>query len=260
MIDNQELTQNRQTLEFSSHWMNAAGTLGFAPPAQWPLPEPPAAFVTNPISYRPRKPAQGRTLKSFCGGFLLHTGQPSPGFREVIHKYAVRWARSSTPVWAHLLGDTPLHLERMARQLEEMEGVAAIEVSFSHLAGGAEILDGIRAVIGELPLVLAVPLDCIRESWLAQAFRLGLAAVSIAPPRGSIVSETGAVIHGRLYGPALLPQSREAVEYLKETGLPVIAGCGVARRSEIDSLVAAGAAAVQLDFALWRGWPPGSLD
>jgi len=118
----------------------------------------------------------------------------------------------------------------------------------------------IRAALGELPLVLAVPIDRIRESWLPQAVQLGLAALSMAPPRGTLMAEDGRTIHGRLYGPALLPLARAALDYLKAAGLPVIAAGGVASQSEIDWLSEAGAAAVQLDFVLWRGWQPASSD
>ncbi len=256
VVEESSLSAPGCTLEFSSPWMNSAGTLGFAPPAQWPLPVPPAAFVTNPISYRPRKPAQDRALQTFPGGFLLHTGVPSPGFREVIRQYAPRWARSATPIWIHLLGDTPVHLDRMARQIEDMDGVTAIELSFAHHTGGAEILEMLRSVTGELPVVLAVPLDRVRESWMPQAAASGLAAISLAAPRGVVATDTGRGIHGRLFGPALLPQVHTALEYLQGCGLPVIAGGGVTRQFEIDRLIAAGAACVQLDFVLWRGWLP----
>jgi len=251
---------DRPVLEFTAHWMNAAGTMGYAPPAHWPLVDPPAAFVTNPISCSPREPARERAVEPFPGGFLLHTGLPSPGYRAVIRDYAERWARSPVQIWVHLMGENPPHVARMVRRFEEMEAVAAIELSFPYHICGGEILDLIRAALGELPLVLAVPIDRIRESWLPQAVQLGLAALSMAPPRGTLMAEDGRTIHGRLYGPALLPLARAALDYLKAAGLPVIAAGGVASPSEIDWLSEAGAAAVQLDFVLWRGWQPASSD
>jgi dihydroorotate dehydrogenase (NAD+) catalytic subunit len=254
------MTPDHRPLDLNPGWMNAAGTLGFAPPAEWPVPRPPVAFVTNPISYRPRKPAQDRALISYPGGFLLHTGWPSPGIREVIRRYAQRWARSPVPIWVHLLGDTPVHIERMVRQIEELERVTAIELSFPYRAAGAEIQDYILAALGELPLILAVPLDRVRESGLERAVDLGLSAVSMAPPRGALPAASGSLVRGRLYGPALLAQTRSALEYLRVFGLPVIAGGGVIRQAEIDELIQIGAACVQLDFILWRGWPPTVAD
>jgi NAD(P)H-dependent flavin oxidoreductase YrpB (nitropropane dioxygenase family) len=41
---------------------------------------------------------------------------------------------------------------------------------------------------------------------------------------------------------------------MKDCGVPVIAGAGVFSRNAADDLLACGAAAVQLDMVLWRGW------
>jgi len=251
---------DRQRMAIEPGWINAAGTLGLAPPASWPLPQPPSAFVTNPISYRPRRSAQERCIQTMPGGFLLHTGWPSPGFREVLRQYRARWARSQVPIWVHLLGDEPTHVEKMTRQLEETEGVEAIEISYAHEVMPDEILDLVRSAIGELPLVLSIPLDRIGEAWLRPALELGVSAISLSPPRGAALRKSGQVIHGRLYGPAILPLAMTALERMVQTGIPVIAGGGVMRQSEIDGLIRAGAATVQLDFVLWRGWQADKID
>lgn len=191
---------------------------------------------------------------------MLHTGWPSPGFDKIIRQYAPRWERASVPIWAHLLGDTPAHVERMVRRLEEIENLSAVELGFPYHATGVEVLDLISAARGELPVILAVPLDRIRASWLAQAAYIGLAAISISPPRGIARTASGSLVHGRLYGPALLPHTRAALEYLLELRLPVIAGCGIMKAAEIEDMIRAGAACTQLDFILWRGWPPAGAD
>jgi NAD(P)H-dependent flavin oxidoreductase YrpB (nitropropane dioxygenase family) len=41
---------------------------------------------------------------------------------------------------------------------------------------------------------------------------------------------------------------------LRKLNLPVIAGAGVFQRKDAQALLALGAAAVQVDTALWRGW------
>lgn len=251
---------DRHRMTIAPGWMNAAGWLGCAPPSSWPLQQPPSAFITNPISYRPRRPAQERCIHALPGGFLLHTGWPSPGFREVLRQYRARWARSAVPIWVHLLGDEPAHVEKMTRQLEEVEGVEAIEISFAHEVGMKEILELTRSAVGELPLVLTVPIDRIGEAWLQQALELGVSAVSLGPPRGAVVTAPSRVTHGRLYGPAILPLATAALERMLEAGVPVIAGGGVMRQSEIDVLIRTGAAAVQLDFVLWRGWQAEQID
>lgn len=244
----------RHPLLIQPGWMNAAGTLGFSPPAIYPLPRLPSAFVTNPISYLPRRPAQDRGIYTIPGGFMLHSGWPSPGIREILRQHRARWARSTIPIWVHLLGDIPSHVESMTRMLEEVEGIEAIEISFSHQTEINQILDLVRSAIGELPLVLSLPIDRIGEAWLRPVVDLGISAISLAAPRGMLIDEEGKAIHGRLYGPSIFPQVMAAVEKLLNIGVPVIAGGGVMRQADIDALFLAGAAAVQLDYVLWRGW------
>jgi dihydroorotate dehydrogenase (NAD+) catalytic subunit len=82
------------------------------------------AFITNPVSLRPRTPAQGPRLLPFPGGFLLHSGNPNPGLRRVIQLYAGRWARSPLPVVVHLLAESPAEVSEMAERLERVDGVA----------------------------------------------------------------------------------------------------------------------------------------
>ena len=76
-------------LAFDPPLMNAAGSLGFAPDRRGPIAlEQLGAFVTNPVSLRPRTPAQGARLLPFPGGFLLHSGHPNPGFNRVVRRCA----------------------------------------------------------------------------------------------------------------------------------------------------------------------------
>jgi hypothetical protein len=77
-------------LEISTPWMNAAGFLGFSPSSPaWPAEM--GAFVTNPISLAPRKPALHRQVQPYAGGFLLHTGFPTPGFQAVLRQNVEKW-------------------------------------------------------------------------------------------------------------------------------------------------------------------------
>ena len=67
-------------LPFRSPFLNAAGSLGFAPDPHSPLDlSRLGAFITNPVSSQPRTPASGPRYLPFSGGFLLHTGHPNPG-------------------------------------------------------------------------------------------------------------------------------------------------------------------------------------
>ena len=243
-----------QELDLASPWINAPGTLGFAPPARWPLPETPGAFVTNPISLTPRVPAAGRALLPFPGGYLLHSGHPNPGLNRVLQRYAVRWAQSSLPIWVHLLASNPAEIQQMVHRLEGIEGVMALEIGLPPGVRGAEAREFIHAAYGELPLVVSLPLTMAEEPWIAEFARWGAAAVCLSAPRGMLLDSNGKPVNGRLFGPALLPQTLAAVHAARKLGIQVIAGAGIYRPQDAQLLRDAGASAVQLDAVLWRGW------
>jgi len=243
----------RLELGIQPGWLNAAGMLGFAPPPAWPLEHPPVAFVTAPISYKARSPAHDRRCISYPGGMILHTGWPNPGFRKVVRLYAQRWARSNVPVWVHLLAERSYEVDKMVRWLEEAEGVAAVEISLPPAARDNERQELIEAALGELPLVLCVPLDQVNTEWAARAVKSGVSVISLSAPRGVLPASNGSTVHGRCYGPGLLPLSLQALTCLREKDLPLIAGCGVYDWTAYEMMLKAGAAAVKLDTVLWRG-------
>ncbi len=240
----------RQDLDLASPWMNAAGTLGFTPPERWPWPVAPGAWVTNPISLGPRAPADSRAALSFPGGALIHTGLPNPGLNAVLRRHAEHWARSPLPAWAHIFGHTPDEIHTMVLRLEEVEGVAAIELGIGDDCTGAEALAQADAALGELPLAISLPLTRAGEPWLSELGKLGVSALTLTGPRGLLPGPDGRPVSGRLYGPALLPQMLAAVQSL-HLRLPVIAGAGVYRAEDGEALLKAGAWGIQIDTVLW---------
>lgn len=248
----------RQDISLGSPWMNAAGTLGFSPSgsasARWTAPEPMGAFVTNPISLGPRTPAAERCLLPFSGGVLMHSGLPNPGLTRVLRKYGDRWAQSSLPVWAHLIGANPDEIHQMVRRLEGVEGVSAVELGLPPDARGDAALAYVEAAFGELPLVVHLPLTMAGEPWLKELAGLGTSALTLGAPRGALLTDTGRPVNGRLFGPATFPLMLAAVQSARRLGIPVIAGAGIYRLHDVEALRNAGAWAVQLDTVLWRGW------
>lgn len=244
----------KYSLTFDRPLMNSAGTLGFAPPKGSPIDvQQIGAFVTNPVSLKKRTPARGTRYLAYRGGFLLHTGFPNPGLRSILKHYALRWGRQPLPVWVHLLADCVDELSQMVHLLEGREGVAGLEVG---LAADTDLVEAqaiTRAAIGELPVIVRLPLE--RSLELAEAvFEAGAAAVSLGPPRGALLNREGEIVTGRLYGPAIFPLALQAVERLVRLGVTVIGSGGTYSAQDVDAMLAAGAAAVQLDTVLWRGW------
>ncbi len=244
-------------LTLSHPLMNAAGMLGFAPDPHGPVElANMGAFITNPVSLSPRSPALGDRLLNFSGGFLLHTGYPNPGLKSVLQHYARRWACSPLPVLVHLLAQEFAEIPIMVRRLEGLEGVMGVELGLPPGVTAQSAIELIRAALGELPVVVRIPLEQVNE--LAPiVLESGAAAASLAPPRGALPTSSDdrvlTITRGRLYGPAIFPLALAAVQILAATGIPTIGAGGIYHQKQVDIMLAAGAQSVQLDAVLWRG-------
>jgi len=246
--------------------MNAAGTLGFAPDLKSPVNIFQfGAFVTNPISWLPRTPAKGTRLIPFSGGFLLHTGHPNPGLRRVIQQHTRSWAQSPIPVIAHLLAQDDVSLGRMVEQLEEVDGVTGVEIGLPPEIDVDHACAMAVAAMGELSIIVKLPFEHCEELALGLV-DIGISAISLSAPRGTLPDiahgfslhqrgEVGdmSLVTGRLYGPAVLPQSLATVRKLAEIGIPIVGSGGIYSPSDSDAMLSAGAVAVQVDSALWCG-------
>ena len=253
-------------LTFDPPIMNAAGALGFAPDLH-SAPDRPGlgAFLTNPISAGPRRPAQGVRYLSFAGGFLLHTGFPNPGIRAATKHFASTWKRSPIPVYVHLLCQNPAQLRKMVAHLEASGAVSGIELGISPRISPSAALQFIQQAVGELPVIVRLPLE--RATELAYGIvslidangrqpdqaKLVPAAFSLGPPRGALPLAGQGLLRGRLYGPALFPLALAALQALRPLGIPLIGAGGVYQDWQIEAMLGAGALAVQLDSVFWRG-------
>jgi dihydroorotate dehydrogenase (NAD+) catalytic subunit len=244
---------SKRDLYFSKKFMNAAGTLGFAPDVRAPVPwDELGAFVTNPISLRPRKPAAEAELLPMPGGFLLHTGLPNPGLDTVMKKFSRRWDDASLPIIVHLMADRPEQTAKMVQRLEAHENVMAAELGFAPLLADDLILMTVEMCLGELPLVVSLP----REQVLRLGPRVvaaGAQAVSLSAPRGMIPASKREPVTGRLLGPALFAESLLLTRDAARAGIPIIAAGGASSKEKASAMLEAGALAVQLDSVLWKG-------
>jgi dihydroorotate dehydrogenase len=242
---------SKRDLYFSKPMMNATGMLGFSPNFRDSLPWSGfGAFVTNPISLRPRLPAARPALVNYPGGLLLHTGLPNPGFKAVVKKHAAQWARSDLQVIVHLMADRPEEAVSMVRALECMENVAAVELGFAPLLADDIIELAVGMCLGELPLVANLPAEQILRLG-PRLIDMGVAAVSLAAPRGILSSNDGMLVAGRLYGPSLLPKTMEIVQSVSKLGIPIIAAGGIYSSEDSSKILSVGALAFQLDTVLW---------
>jgi len=234
--------------------MNAAGALGFAPDLHSPVAWGEfGAFVTNPISLRPRAAADRPALLEYPGGFLLHTGLPNPGFARLMRTNARRWHQSPVPIIIHLIADRPEETRDMARALEGQENILAIELGFAPLLADDLILLAVEQSVGELPVIVSLPSEQLLHLG-PRTLNEGAAAISPASPRGALVQNESTVT-GRLFGPSLFPQALELVRAAALLGLPIIGAGGVFSPQQADTMLAAGALAFQLDAQCWLPRP-----
>ena len=248
----------KQDLIFRKPIMNAAGMLGFSPDLRAPVPwDDFGAFITNPISLRPRKAADQPAAKEYPGGFLLHNGLPNPGLNAVINKHVHRWTDSPLPVIVNLMADRPEEAKQMVKKLEGIENVTAIELGFAPLLADDIILLAIEMCLGELPLIVSLAAEQVLNLG-PRVLQAGAVALSLAAPRGMLPftphSSPGAgeeLISGRLFGPALFPRSLEVVHSASRLGLAIIGAGGVYTIENVAAMMTAGALWVQMDAGLW---------
>jgi len=241
----------KQDLVFPQPLMNAAGTLGFAPDLHAPVPwDDFGAFVTNPLSLRPRAGAAQPALLEYPGGFLLHTGLPNPGLGAVLKKNARRWSDSPLQIIVNLMADRAEETRRMIEMLEQIDHVSAVELGFAPLLADDLIVMAVEMCVGELPLIISLPSGQVLRVG-PRLIEKGARAISLAAPRGALINEQSALVTGRLYGPSLFPQTLEVVHSAVKLGLPIIGAGGVYSRDAAQALLTAGALAVQVDTELW---------
>ncbi|MFN8401199.1 MAG: hypothetical protein U0X74_14395 [Anaerolineales bacterium] len=241
----------KRDLYFSKPLINAAGSLGFTPdPRNGIALDSFGAFVTNPLSLRPRLPTSHPALVEFPGGFLLHTGLPNPGFHAALKKYSAKWNRADLPIIVHLMADRPEETQRMVRELENAENVMAVQLGFAPLLSDDIILMNLEMCLGEVPLIFALP----HEQVLTLGRQLvdnGANAISIASPRGAMYDKNGNLVTGRMYGQSLFPRALDMVRSAVMSGIPIIGSGGVWTEMDVESMLKAGAIAVETDAQLW---------
>jgi dihydroorotate dehydrogenase (NAD+) catalytic subunit len=243
----------KRDLYFSKPIMNAAGLLGFSPDfrslQELGRLEGFGAFVTNPISLRPRTSAAHPSVMEFPGGFLLHSGLPNPGLAAVMKKHAARWNRADIPVIVHLMADRPEETRHMIQMLEGIENVMAVEIGFAPLLSDDIIFLNLEMCAGELPLIFSLPAEQILRLG-PRLIEGGAAAISMSTPRGALMRE-GKLVTGRMYGRSLFPRSLEVLRSAAMIGIPIIGAGGLWTEQDAADMLSAGAMAVETDASLW---------
>jgi dihydroorotate dehydrogenase (NAD+) catalytic subunit len=254
--------RHKHGLTLNNPLLNAAGTLGFSQEYRSLLDlRCLGAFVTNPLTYRPRTPARPPNAVVTDDGVLVHTGLPNPGLAAAVRRWNREWQRLGVPVIVHLAATTPGETAHSLELLERASGVTGIELGLRDDVLPNEATQLVREALGGQPLIVRLPLARAAEL-AAVVARVGADALTVgAPPRGEAPAPAEApgaeaaprAVAGRLYGPAHYAAALAAVRAVVEArvGLPLIASGGIYSLEAARDMLAAGAVAVQVDAAAW---------
>ena len=269
--------RHKRGLALQNPVMNASGVLGLGAEYRRLIDFTRlGAFVTNALTFSPRTPAHPPNAVLLPKGVMIHTGLPNPGIRAALRRRDQEWRRLGPPVIVHLAATTLSDVARSLERLDQAEGVSGIELGLrdDETPGFAGRL--IRAAVGGPPLVVRLPV--LRAAELcdvaaqagADALTVGAPTRALASPPDSFADPHNArrgrepsrerVVAGRLYGPENFLVALTALQSVavKNLGLPLIGAGGIFSVENAMAMLDAGAAAVQVDAAIWID--PGLLD
>ncbi len=217
-------------------------------------------FVTAPVTRRPAR-GQPPLVIEVPSGLLWRRGRWNPGLRNVLRDYAALWRRSSAPVIVHIDGDQPEDVAAIAGALEQTPGVAGLEIDLfasdlDQVTGmadhAADLVEAVRAA-ADLPLLARLPLALADEA-IESVVEAGVDALVLAQPPSGLVLDpiTATTVRGGLHGPSLVPQiAARLADLAGWVGVPLVACGGVHSLEDALTYLAVGAAAVQIDTAVW---------
>lgn len=217
-------------------------------------------FVTAPVTRRPWRSELPRVAE-LPAGLLWRRGLWNPGVRVVVRDYAPLWRRSRAPVIVHLAGDDPDELASVASTLESTPGVAGLELdllrAYLDEAGGleeaVEQAQAVRAA-ADLPILGRLPLSVSDEALHTLVEQDVVDALVLAQPPIGLRRDpaSGATITGQMFGRALAPLlAARIAELVGWIGVPLVACGGVHALDDALAYLAVGAAALQIDTAVW---------
>ena len=252
-------------LRLRSPVLVASGTFGYGFDAPQVDRTPLGAIVTKGTTLRPREGNAPNRIAETPSGMLNAIGLQNPGVDHVARVYAPVWASWNVPVIVNIAGDSVEEYVAVARRLEDLPGVAGLELNIScpNVANGlqfgvdpglaAELTHAVRAVTG-LPLFVKLTPNVTDIVAVARAVEdagadalsaintfVGM-AIDVRRRRPVLSRESGG-----LSGPAIKPLALHAVwQVASAVRIPVIGIGGIMTSGDALEFLLAGAAAVQL--------------
>ena len=227
------------------------------------------AIVSKGVTYRRRRGAPMPRIAETPAGMLNAIGLQNPGIKGVIAKYPPIWSRWAVPVIVNLAGDSVAEFAEMAAILDEVTGVAGLELNVSCpnvAAGGmffgcdpdlaAEVTAAVRAATS-LPMIVKLTPNVTDIVTIARAVvDAGADSLSLINTLLGMAIDTHrrrpvlGNLMGGLSGPATKPIAvRMVYQVAGAVEVPIIGLGGIATLEDALEFFMAGATAVQVGTA-----------
>ena len=257
-------------LKLANPVIAASGTAGYGdePDRGYDVAEL-GAFICKGTTLKPRPGnPQPRIMETPCG-MLNAIGLQNPGVEAVIEKYSAIWTAWPLPVIVNIAGDSLEDYAAIARRLDGVPGVAALEVNIScpnvkagclEFGASPESASAVTTAVRKstsLPIIVKLTPNTSDIAALARAVaRAGADAVSLINTlRGMAIDfkkrrPVLANVTGGLSGPAIKPVALAMVwQTAGAVDIPIIGGGGIASAEDALEFIMAGATAVEIGTA-----------
>jgi dihydroorotate dehydrogenase len=212
------------------------------------------AAVIGPFTATARAGRVGPRYGAGNGGIVVDAGGQSRGVDAAVNKFAKQWQRLPCPVVAQIVAESARETEKIVARLQETEGIVGLE-----LAPGITDLATARSMVtaalrtGDRPVWVKVRLD-VGAAWAGELVEAGAQGIVVGqPPRGRLPGPHGGLVAGEMYGLLVFALMLDALVEVAQQGLPaaLVACGGIHTFEQMETALAAGAQAVQIDGALW---------
>jgi dihydroorotate dehydrogenase (NAD+) catalytic subunit len=262
--------KNRTGLRLANPVMTASGTFGYGTEYSHLFDiQKLGAIVCKGTTLQPRDGNPQPRLVETPSGLLNSIGLQNIGLKALLEEKAPVWAKWRVPVVVNIAGETVVEYAQLAKELDGVPGVSALEVNISCpniSAGGAEfgahpepaasVTASVRASTS-LPVLVKLTPNTSEITRVAMAVaEAGADAIClINTVRGMAVDifTRKALLGngtGGLSGPAIKPMALAMVyEVAGAVKLPVVGCGGITSGSDAIEFIMAGASAVQVGSA-----------
>lgn len=257
----------------------AAGTAGFSDELADVLDlSRVGAVVSKSITREPREGNKTWRVWPTKAGMLNAIGLANPGIDAFMSEVAPRLKATPTVVFGSIAGTSVEDYAYVARQMDSVEALPAVEVNVScpNVHGGTEfgvdagalreLVSAVRAELRRTKLIVKLSPIAVGQPGLVAiaraAIESGADALTVAntvPAMGIDVRTRRPVLSnvtGGLSGPAVHPIAVRLVHEVyrgvaREAGVPIIGAGGVSAWDDAAEMILVGASAVQVGTALF---------